>query len=121
MQKKDPKRAAEILQLLTVNGGNRSGVAIGAVDWAGNVYIDQFTRHLALGNVGQQSFKDIWQNADNVFLQELRERKLHIKGRCRTCKWLGQCNGNFRARGLSSGDFWAADPACYFTDQEIAE
>lgn len=121
MKNKDINKAKEILRLLSINGGNRSGSAIGAIDWQGNVYIDQFTRNRVLGNTQLSRFSSIWQGENNEFLEKLRNRKEYLGGRCKFCKWLEQCNGNFRARALSTGDFWAADPACYFTDKEIIE
>ncbi|WP_420540449.1 hypothetical protein ACN92M_25280 (plasmid) [Paenibacillus polymyxa] len=51
MMEHDPERAAELLGLLQRNGGNRSGIAIGCVDWHGNVYPDQFTRDIEIGNI----------------------------------------------------------------------
>lgn len=119
MQERDPEKAAEILRLISLNGGNRSGVAIAAIDWAGNVTLDQFTREIILGNIREKSFGAIWDGEDNAFLTQLRDRKRYLKGRCGACKWLDQCNGNFRARALSTGDFWGPDPGCYFTDDEI--
>ncbi len=119
MKEKDSTQAEAILKLLTINGGNRSGTAIASVDWEGNVYIDQFTRDISLGNLRENSFAEIWDGQENPFLQQLRERKRYLRGRCASCRWLPQCNGNFRARALSTGNFWAADPACYFTDEEI--
>ncbi len=119
MKERDSTQAEAILKLLTINGGNRSGTAIASVDWEGNVYIDQFTRDISLGNLRENSFAEIWDGQENPFLQQLRERKRYLRGRCASCRWLPQCNGNFRARALSTGNFWAADPACYFTDEEI--
>ncbi len=119
LKKQNPKRAVEVWDLLSINGGNRSGMAIGSVDWEGNVYIDQFTRAIPLGNIRERSFGEIWDGKNNDFLQKLRNRKEYITGRCKECRWLSQCNGNFRARALSTGDVWASDPACYFTDEEI--
>ena len=53
-------------------------------------------------------------------LNGLRDRKTLLKGRCSKCKWLSLCNGNFRARAEAvTGDFWASDPACYLTNEEI--
>ncbi len=120
MKAENPERAAKILELLTLSGGNRSGVAIAAVDWMGDVYIDQFTRDIPLGNVRRQTFADIWQGDSHEFLQKLRHRQDFIVGRCATCHYLPQCNGNFRARALSTGDIWASDPACYLSDKEIS-
>ena len=113
-------RASEMLELLTASGGNRSGVAIGAVDWEGDVHIDQFTQEIILGNVRERDFPEIWRGESDSFLHRLRDRKRHLRGRCRTCGWLEQCNGNLRARALAAGDFWGPDPSCYLTDDEIA-
>lgn len=118
--KTDPDRAEQVRRLLTANGGNRTGIAIGAVDWSGNVYPDQFTRQHLLGNIRDQSFGEIWQNADHPILQGLKDRKPLLTGRCARCRYLNMCNGNFRTRAEAVyGDFWAPDPACYLSDQEI--
>lgn len=119
--KTDPERAEQVRLLLTANGGNRTGIAIGAVDWSGNVYPDQFTRQHLLGNIREQSFGEIWQNADQPILQGLKNRKPLLTGRCGRCRYLYMCNGNFRSRAEAvHGDFWAPDPACYLSDQEIS-
>lgn len=116
----EPLRADKVRQLLTLNGGNRSGVAIGEVDWKGEVHPDQFTLNHPLGNVREKSFKEIWTGEENPFLAALRNRKPLLKGRCRGCGWLDMCNGNFRARAeAATGDFWEADPACYLTEAEL--
>ncbi|KAF1084715.1 Antilisterial bacteriocin subtilosin biosynthesis protein AlbA [Sporotomaculum syntrophicum] len=116
----EPDRAEQVRLLLIANGGNRTGIAIGAVDWSGNVYPDQFTRQHLLGNIRDQSFGEIWQNADNPVLQGLKDRKPLLTGRCARCRYLNMCNGNFRTRAEAvHGDFWASDPACYLSDQEI--
>ncbi len=120
MKKDNPEKAEEIRGLLEVNGGNRSGMAVGAVDSFGNVYPDQFTRNHVLGNVKEGSFRDIWTNGSNTLLANLRSRKPLLKGRCGECQWLNLCNGNFRARAEGfTGDYWESDPACYLTNEEI--
>jgi putative heme d1 biosynthesis radical SAM protein NirJ1 len=122
LKRSNPERAERVRQLLQMNGGNRSGVAIGAVDWSGNVYPDQFTRNHILGNVRERNFADIWRDTKNPVMRGLKDRKRLLKGRCATCCWLDMCNGNFRARAEAvHGDFWAPDPACYLTDDEIRE
>ncbi len=119
LQKTDPDRAEKAGRLLSANGGNRSGIAIGAVDWFGNVYPDQFTRQHLLGNIRNKSFGEIWQNSDHPIIQGLKNRKPLLKGRCARCRWLNMCNGNFRTRAESVyDDFWAPDPACYLTVEE---
>jgi putative heme d1 biosynthesis radical SAM protein NirJ1 len=116
----DPQRAQKVLELLTNNGGNRTGIAIGEVDWFGNVHPDQFTQNYTFGNVKERKFGDIWTDTQHPILKGLKDRKSLLKGRCAQCKWLNLCNGNFRARAEAvTGDFWESDPACYLTDEEI--
>jgi len=115
-----PRRSAEIYELLARNGGNRSGIAIADIDFLGNVHPDQFSWNVTLGNVREEPFSVIWSRDDHPILEALRNRREKIGGRCRTCNWFHFCNGNFRARAYgATGDFWAADPGCYLTDEEI--
>lgn len=117
--KEDKKRAEVIYNLLSTNGGNRSGIAFANVDHLGNVHPDQFTQHHTLGNVKEKSFKAIWTNEADPILGGLKDRKHLLSKKCQTCTWLGICNGNFRARGEAvTGDFWGFDPACYLTERE---
>ena len=116
--REDPARAAEVLKLLRLNGGNSSGNGIGCVSWDGEVYADQFWRHRSFGNVRARRFSEIWQDEA---LKPLKDKRPHLKGRCARCRWLDACGGNFRVRAEAvTGDVWAADPACYLTDEEIA-
>lgn len=117
---KSPQRAQHIWQLLEQNGGNRTGIAIGEVDWFGDVHPDQFTRNHSFGNVKERKFGDIWKDMSFPILKGLKNRKPLLKGRCSKCKWLTVCNGNFRARAEAVyDDFWESDPACYLSDKEI--
>ncbi|MHB1042749.1 MAG: putative heme d1 biosynthesis radical SAM protein NirJ1 [Eubacteriales bacterium] len=121
MRERDPERAAKVLELLKLNSGNRSGVAIGAVDWHGNVHPDQFTQNHTFGNVRERKFSEIWTDTSNPVMAGLKNRLPLLKGRCASCSWLDVCGGNFRARAEAvTGDFWESDPACYLTDEEIA-
>lgn len=116
----DPDHAHRIIDLLKINGGNNSGVKIGAVDDRGNVHPDQFWWHATVGNVLERKFGDIWTDPAQPLLAGLRERKRLLKGRCSLCRYLDVCNGNLRVRGEAvSGDVWESDPACYLTDEEI--
>jgi putative heme d1 biosynthesis radical SAM protein NirJ1 len=120
LKETDSERAVKVLELLKMNGGNRTGIAIGAVDWHGNVHPDQFTQNHTFGNVRERKFGDIWTDMANPVLAGLKNRRQLLKGRCAACRWLDLCNGNFRARAEAvSGDFWESDPACYLTDEEI--
>jgi len=103
-----------------MNGGNNSGIRIGAVDDQGNVHPDQFWWHYRLGNVQERKFSDIWADTSEPLLQGLRNRKKMLRGRCARCQYLDVCNGNLRVRAEAVfGDVWADDPACYLSDEEI--
>jgi radical SAM protein with 4Fe4S-binding SPASM domain len=116
----DSMRAARILSLLSINGGNNSGMKISCVDDVGNVHADQFWWHYSLGNVNDRKFGDIWTDTSDPVLAGLKDRKALLKGRCAQCKYLDLCNGNLRVRAEAVfGDVWAPDPACYLTDEEI--
>ncbi|MEW6547066.1 MAG: radical SAM protein [Bacillota bacterium] len=115
-----PQLAPRVLELLRLNGGNRSGIAIAAIDHEGNVYPDQFSRHYPVGNVRRQPFSEIWSRGEHPVLRGLRQRKTLLRGRCRRCSWLDVCNGNFRARAEAAGDMWGDDPACYLNEEEVA-
>lgn len=118
--KEDKKRAYEVLKLLEMNEGNNSGRGIGCISWDGKVHPDQFWREKVLGNIKDKPFSKIWTDKNNKFLMKLKKKKKYIKGRCKDCKWLDICAGNFRARAESiANDPWDHDPACYLTDQEI--
>lgn len=120
MLKEGDRRAPEVLELLQMNEGNSSGRGIGCVSWDGSVHADQFWRHLSFGNVLERSFSAIWEDTSHPVMAKLKERKLHVKGRCAECRWLSICGGNFRVRAEAvTGDLWAPDPACYLTDEEI--
>ena len=120
LKKERPKRAEEVLQLLRWNGGNSSGIGIGAVDNLGFVHADQFWGHHSFGNVRERRFGEIWLDTSDPLMAGLKDRKALLKGRCGICKYLDICNGNFRVRAeAATGDVWAPDPACYLTDEEI--
>lgn len=120
--KEDPERARDVLELLRMNRGNNSGVGIGCVSWEGSVHADQFWRHYSFGNVRVRPFRAIWMDRSDPLMDKLKEKWKHVKGRCATCRWLDICGGNFRVRAeAATGDLWAPDPACYLTDEEIAQ
>jgi 12,18-didecarboxysiroheme deacetylase len=120
MLKENPARAAEVLALLRMNEGNNSGTGIGCVSWNGDVHADQFWRNITFGNVRIKPFSEIWMDTSNELMRRLKDKKIFVKGRCATCRWLDVCGGNFRGRAEAvTGDIWAPDPACYLTDEEI--
>jgi Fe-coproporphyrin III synthase len=120
LRKQDPARAEKALALLRANGGNNSGIRIGAVDELGNVHADQFWRHYSFGNIRQRKFSDIWSDTSDPLMRGLKNRKELLKGRCAGCRYVEICNGNLRVRAEAVfGNVWAEDPACYLTDDEI--
>ncbi len=120
VQQQQPGRAGEVLQLLRWNGGNSSGVGIGAVDHRGGVHADQFWQHYSFGNLRERPFGEIWTDTSDPLMAGLKNRRVLLKGRCAACQYLDICNGNFRVRAQAvHNDVWAPDPACYLSDQEI--
>lgn len=116
----DRGRAERALSLLRSNGGNNSGVLIGAVDALGNVHPDQFWSGVTFGNVRERPFGEIWEDVSNPLMAGLKSRKSMFKGRCSKCRYIDICNGNLRSRAEAvHGDVWADDPACYLSDEEI--
>ena len=116
----DEALAQQIEKYIAMNGGNRSGMAFGEVDPMGYVHPDQFTQHHTFGNVRERKFGDIWSDTTVPLLAGLKDRKPLLKGRCSQCRFLDNCNGNFRTRAeAKTGDFWESDPSCYLTDEEI--
>lgn len=118
--KEDPKRAADVLELLKFNEGNSSGRGIGCISWDGAVHADQFLRHITFGNVLERPFSEIWTDPNITLLHQFKDKRPHLKGRCTRCRFLNICGGNFRHRAEAvHNDIWADDPACYLTDEEI--
>jgi 12,18-didecarboxysiroheme deacetylase len=120
VQREAPPRAAGVLELLRMNGGNSSGHGIGCVSWDGSVHADQFWRHHTFGNVRNRPFGEIWTDLSDPLMAKLKNKKAHVKGRCARCRYLELCGGNLRVRAEAvTGDLWEADPACYLSDEEI--
>jgi radical SAM protein with 4Fe4S-binding SPASM domain len=120
VREEQPERAEEVYQMLLWQGGNQSGIAVGNIDYLGNVHADQFSGSYSFGNVRERPFSEIWTDTNDPVVAGLRERKGRVKGKCARCPYFDICNGNLRARAESYyGDFWAEDPACYLTDAEL--
>ena len=120
--RENPKRAEEVFELLQFNEGNSSGRGIACISWDGSVHADQFWRNHTFGNVLERPFSQIWDDSSITLLHQLKDKKTSVGGRCRDCRFLNICGGNFRARAEAKyRDIWAEDPACYLTDEEIAK
>jgi heme d1 biosynthesis radical SAM protein NirJ len=120
VQKHFPDKVAHIKAKLTQWGGNSAGVNIANIDNMGTVHPDTFWSQYHLGNVRERPFSDIWQDISDPLMAGLKQRPRPLKGRCGKCAYLAICGGNTRVRAYQmTGDFWAEDPACYLTDEEI--
>ena len=111
------EQAESALALLRLRGGNSAGEKILNVDHRGDVHPDQFWRRGNVGSLLRLSLEEIMQNE---LMLQLRKRETLLKGKCATCRYQSICRGSHRERALvSTGDVWAADPACYFLDTEV--
>lgn len=122
LKEQDISRAEEVWKLLNWNGGGMysSGVGIGCLDFHGKVHPDQFWWHYDLGDIRKRPFSEIWMDTNDPVMRGLKDRRTHIKGRCRLCQFFNLCGGALRVRAdLHFNDPWAPDPACYLTDDEI--
>jgi heme d1 biosynthesis radical SAM protein NirJ len=120
IKKHRPQQFEHMRQKLAQWGGNSSGVNIANIDNLGNVHPDTFWWHYDLGNVRQRPFSDIWQDTSDPLMAGLKSTPRPLKGRCGQCCFLDVCGGNTRVRAHQlTWDFWAEDPACYLTDDEL--
>lgn len=115
-----PERYEHIRGKLVQWGGNASGVNVANIDNIGDVHPDTMWWNYPLGNVRQRPFGEIWADTSDPLMAGLKQRPRPLKGRCATCIHADICNGNTRVRAWqTTGDFWAEDPGCYLTDEEV--
>jgi len=120
VQARFPEKTALIRQKLAQWGGNASGVNIANIDNQGVAHPDTMWWNYPLGNVRERAFADIWHDLSDPLMAGLKQTPRPVKGRCAVCAHLDLCNGNTRVRAwAASGDFWAEDPGCYLSDEEI--
>ena len=117
---KMPEREAHLRAKLAQWGGNATGVNVANIDNTGDVHPDTFWWHYSIGNVRHRPFSAIWGDVSDPLMAGLKRRPRPVRGRCGACAYLDVCGGNTRVRAHQvTGDWWAADPACYLTDVEI--
>lgn len=113
-------RVKRLQQRLENWGGNSTGVNIANIDNLGNVHPDTFWWDYSIGNVKEQAFSEIWTHTQDPLMQGLRQSPRPLKGRCGRCDYKRICNGNTRVRAKAiSDDYWAEDPGCYLTNEEL--
>ena len=117
-----PDRAEALQKKLEAWGGNASGQNVANIDNLGEVHPDTMWWHYNLGNVRKRPFSQIWADVSDPLMAGLKQHPRPVTGRCADCRFLSICNGNTRTRAHRvTGDFWAEDPGCYLTDEEIAQ
>lgn len=115
-----PEQVERMRDRLVQWGGNASGVNVANIDNLGDVHPDTMWWNYPLGNVKTRPFGDIWADVSDPLMAGLKQSPRPIGGRCAECAHRAICNGNTRVRAWqTSGDFWAEDPGCYLTDEEI--
>lgn len=115
-----PEKAEHIYAKLKQWGGNSTGINIANIDNIGDVHPDSFWWDHSIGNLRQRPFSQIWSDLSDPLMAGLRAQPRQLKGRCKTCSHFSVCNGNTRVRAFRvHKDFWAEDPGCYLTDEEI--
>lgn len=120
LERVDPSLARRAEERLARSGGNQSGNFIASIDPLGDVHYDQFSWHYSVGNVKRTPFSRIWSQPQDERLAILRERSDYLPQRCRSCRFVGLCNGNLRTRAeAATGDWLGVDPACYLREEEI--
>ena len=120
IEKNFPEQLEHMRAKLAQWGGNSSGVNISNIDNLGNVHPDTFWWDYHLGNVKDRKFSEIWQDRSDPLMDGLKSVPRPLKGRCGECSYKDVCGGNTRVRAYQlTKDFWAEDPACYLTDEEI--
>ncbi len=115
-----PQQVDALNQRLQRWGGNSTGINVANIDNLGTVHPDTFWWDYPLGNVRERPFSEIWSQPNDDFMHGLRQQPRPLKGRCGECMQRAICGGNTRVRAYQmTGDFWAEDPACYLSDEEI--
>jgi len=113
-----PERADDVLRLLHMHGGCSAGCKIANIDPRGGVHPCQFWDSLTVGSVREGRFSEIWDQG-HPLLADLRRKQELVRGRCGECLYKDVCAGcRIRAQAVH-GDYWAEDPACYLSDEEI--
>jgi len=115
-----PQYLDQIEKMLIRWGGNASGEWISNIDNLGNVHPDTMWWDYNLGNVRDRPFSEIWMDTKDPLMKGLKQHPRPLQGRCAACQYFNICGGNSRTRAWQlTGNFWAEDPGCYLTDNEI--
>ena len=115
-----PDKEQKLLQMLQRWGGNASGINISNIDNLGHVHPDTMWWNYDLGSIRERPFSEIWQDTSDPLMAGLKQKPRPLEGRCAACRHFDICGGNSRTRAWQlTENFWAEDPGCYLTDEEI--
>jgi radical SAM protein with 4Fe4S-binding SPASM domain len=92
----------------TCVGGCQAGLGLGCITAEGDV-TPCVMLPLSLGNVRNQTFREIWSRSPTV--AELQDRQLG--GACGACEHRARCGGCRAAAWARTGDILAQDPRCW--------
>ncbi|MDI6752626.1 MAG: radical SAM protein [bacterium] len=107
MPEEEKERTREHLLMYS---GCSAGKRLVCIDSKGNIYPCQFWRK-SLGNIREEGFSKIWN--EDQFLIKLREKEVHLTGRCGECEHKDICGGCRVRAEFTNKDIWAEDPSCY--------
>lgn len=119
IRKNAPDRADEVMELLKMHGGCSAGHKFANVDNLGDVHPCQFWGHKTLGNVRENKFSEIWNDPNSEFLQMMRDKSKHLKGKCGRCRYNEICGGCRIRAEVVYDDIWEEDPQCYLSADEV--
>ncbi|HPE80826.1 MAG TPA: heme d1 biosynthesis radical SAM protein NirJ [Gammaproteobacteria bacterium] len=115
-----PTQGDRLQAMLERWGGNSSGINIANIDNLGGVHPDTMWWDYGLGSVKDRPFSEIWEDTSDPLMAGLKLAHRPVEGRCAECRHLPICGGNSRTRAWQlTGNFWAEDPGCYLSDEEI--
>lgn len=89
----------------------KAGTLYAFIDYNGNVYPCERLLSYRMGNIKEQSLKEIWKNKNLV--DNIRMTKSQSTGKCSQCENFFRCNGGCRAVSFYSGNGKKiSDPVC---------
>jgi radical SAM protein with 4Fe4S-binding SPASM domain len=116
MRREDRENAYTVEQLLSFMGsGCSAGDRVANIDPSGDVYPCQFAQEssLRIGNVREEKFSTLWNDAENEVLAAFRERPIRLEGACGACAERKLCGGGCRVRAWARDHSLASeDPFC---------
>lgn len=119
LKKEAPERVPHVRELLKVAGGCSIGNKVANVDYLGNVNPCHFAPQKKVGNIKEKSFREIWNSAPCALLQDLRNQKAKLKGKCGICDYKDVCGGCRQKAWFFNRDFFGEDPTCIYNPTKI--